>query len=73
MVLALLKPIARLWNWLRKRITKHRTPSSPQPHPTVSALDPDLITRDLRDPHRRQLYIDHLEACLTMPAPHRTR
>jgi hypothetical protein len=67
MALALL---LRIFKWCRKRL--HRNQPSP-PAPTGWALDPDLLSQDLRDPLLRQAYIDYLEACLLKPTRHRTK
>lgn len=40
--------------------------------PAVWALDPDLLTEELKDPALRQFYLDHLENCLAMPSRQRT-
>ena len=47
------------------------TQHSPQSPRTVWALDPDVLTLELRDPVLRQFYMDHLEDCLAMPARQR--
>jgi hypothetical protein len=66
-----LGPLARLLIWLLKRcpsigsIKLHTTHSS---RPVISSLDPDLLSADLKDPRLRSYYIEHLEACLTMPS-----
>jgi len=69
-----LGPLARLLIWLLNRcpsisfIQLDSTHNSQEHHPVVSALDPDMLSADLKDPHLRTYYIDFLEGCLTMPA-----
>ena len=69
-----LGPLARLLIWLLKRcpsisfIQLDSTQHSQQHRPVVSALDPDLISQDLKDPHIRAYYVEFLESCHTMPA-----
>ena len=69
-----LGPLARLLIWLLNRcpsissIKLDSTQHLQATRPVVSSLDPDLLSADLKDPHLRSYYIEHLEACLTMPA-----
>jgi hypothetical protein len=66
--------LARLLIWLLNRcpsiafIQLDSSQISPPSRPVVSALDPDILSADLKDPHLRTYYIDFLEGCLTMPA-----
>jgi hypothetical protein len=66
--------LARLLIWLLNRcpsisfIQLDSSQSSPPSRPMVSALDPDILSADLKDPHLRTYYIEFLEGCLTMPA-----
>jgi len=66
--------LARILIWLLNRcpsiafIQLDNSQSSPPSRPVVSALDPDILSSDLKDPHLRTYYIDFLECCLTMPA-----
>lgn len=80
MVLAL--PL-RLLRWAFSRITALCTRLSqqlcsllllsPPLRPAAWALDPDLLTEELKDPALRQFYLDHLENCLAMPSRQRTQ
>ena len=67
-----LGPLARLLIWLLNRcpsiIQLDSTQHLQATRPVVSSLDPDLLSADLKDPHLRSYYIEHLEACLTMPS-----
>jgi hypothetical protein len=69
-----LGPLARLLIWLLSHCPsmsshQHKTTHNSQTHiPVVSALDPDLISEELKDPYLRAYYVDFLEACHTMPA-----
>jgi hypothetical protein len=66
--------LARILIWLLNRcrsiafIQLDNSQNSPPSQPVVSALDPDILSADLKDPHLRTYYIDFLEGCLTMPA-----
>jgi hypothetical protein len=68
-----LGPLARLLIWLLNRcpsvsfIELDKSQPSQRNHPVVSALDPDLISEDLRDPRIRAYYVEFLEACHTKP------
>ena len=66
-----LGPLARLLIALLSRcpsISFIQLDSTRSSRPVVSSLDPDLLSADLKDPHLRSYYIEHLEACLTMPS-----
>jgi hypothetical protein len=69
-----LGPLARFLIWLLQlcpsvsSIELGSNHSSQPSRPMVSALDPDALAEDLRDPGHRQAYIDFLEACHAMPA-----
>ena len=68
-----LGPLARLLIWLLNRpsisfIQLDSTQHLRATRPVISSLDPDILSADLQDPHLKTYYIEHLEACLTMPA-----
>jgi hypothetical protein len=66
--------LARLLIWLLNRcpsisfIQLDNSQSSPPSRPVVSALDLELLSADLKDPHLRAYYIEFLESCHTIPA-----
>lgn len=67
-----LGPLARFLIWLLQHCPSISTiqigNTSQASRSMVSALDPDALSEDLRDPGYRQAYIDYLEACHAMPA-----
>ena len=68
-----LGPFARLLIWLLNRCPSVSSidlssPTTQDSTPTASALDPDALSQDLKDPNYRQAYIQFLEACHNMPA-----
>ena len=70
MVLALLIRLARsTLNRITKLIANMQLSQPSQP--VVWALDPDLLTEELKNPAFRQFYMDHLENCLAMPSRQR--